>query len=103
MSATMIKPATAAQLELPLSEYEQSQLKRCEKVIEEGLKTFYKVGNALMEIREGKLYRDTHATFEDYCKVKWGMGKSHAYRMMEATEVVKNLQAAASSDDVSPN
>ena len=30
--------------------------------------TFYEVGKALEEIREQKLYRETHKTFEAYCQ-----------------------------------
>lgn len=27
---------------------------------------------ALIEVRDRKLYRETHATFEDYVRAKWG-------------------------------
>ena len=48
-------------------------------------------GNALLEIRDSRLYRQTHATFEDYCGEKWGMSRIHAHRMIEAAVVVGNL------------
>jgi hypothetical protein len=28
-------------------------------------------GTALLEVRDRRLYRETHATFEDYCRERW--------------------------------
>ena len=43
--------------------------------IERGLETLVEVGNGLMQIRDGRLYQETHATFEEYCKERWdGIG-----------------------------
>jgi hypothetical protein len=52
---------------------------------------FVEVGNALLSIRDNRLYRITHRTFEAYCKGKWGMKKSHAYRLIDAASVAVNL------------
>ena len=67
---------------------EQYKLKECETVIERGLNTFVDVGNALAAIRDGKLYRETHGTFEDYCRDKWGFSRPRAYQFIEAAETV---------------
>jgi hypothetical protein len=67
------------------------RLRELEDVIDRGLSTFVEVGEALLEIRDGRLYRSTHATFEDYCRDRWRMGRSHAYRLMEGAEVVRLL------------
>ena len=48
------------------------RLAECEAVIERGQQTFIEVGQALMEIRDSRLYRETHATFEAYCNERWG-------------------------------
>lgn len=40
-------------------------LASCEQRIERGLKTFIDVGQALAEIRDSRLYKGTHETFED--------------------------------------
>lgn len=74
-----------------MNEIEVSRLAECEAVIEHGLKTFTDVGNALLEIRDSKLYRAEFGTFEDYCKSRWGWGRAHAYRMIEATQAVDNV------------
>lgn len=70
---------------------EQSRFTRCEEVIEHGLNTFVEVGNALLEIRDNRLYRQSYSTFEDYCKERWGMKRQRAYELMSAADVVNNL------------
>ncbi len=59
-----------------------------EATIERGLATFIEVGQALMEIRERRLYRETHATFEDYCRERWGLKRPRAYELIEAAQTV---------------
>ena len=70
---------------------ERSHLAELEAVIERGQQTFIDVGNALMEIRDQRLYRATHATFEAYCKERWGWSRISAYRHIEAAEAVALL------------
>ena len=48
-------------------------------------------GNALLEIRDSRLYRTSYGTFEDYCREKWQMSRIHAHRMIEAATVMDNL------------
>jgi hypothetical protein len=70
---------------------ERSILERHESVINEGLQTFAEVGNALLAIRDGKLYRAEHGTFEGYCKERWGFSRIHAHRMIDAARVCETL------------
>jgi hypothetical protein len=56
-----------------------------------GLTVFVKVGNALLEIRDSRLYRQQFPTFEAYCRERWGMGRNYPNRLIQAAEVVKNL------------
>jgi hypothetical protein len=79
-----------------LTEDEDQALARCETTIEHGLQTFYAVGNALVEIRDERLYRATHRAFEDYCQERWGMTRQHANRLIAAAETVKNLEPIGS-------
>ncbi len=44
-------------------------------------------GRALMEIRDRRLYRETHATFEAYCGERWGWTARHVNRQMDAAAV----------------
>lgn len=53
---------------------------------------FHKIGKALKEIRDSRLYKLTlFETFEAYTKARWDLGKSHAYRLIQAYQVVNNL------------
>jgi hypothetical protein len=62
-------------------------LAACETVIERGLATFIEVGQALLRIRDEKLYRETNKSFEAYCQERWDFERAHAYRLIEAGEV----------------
>jgi hypothetical protein len=75
----------------PLTEGERGELQACEGIIERGLGTCFEVGDALLRIRESRLYRDTHTTFKQYCQEKWNLGRSYAWRVMGAAERLKLL------------
>ena len=66
-------------------------LAECENVIERGLATFVEVGQALMEIRNRRLYREQYETFEDYCRERWGWSKTHVNRQIDAAQVAMTL------------
>lgn len=74
-----------------LSIAEQTALAEHERVIERGLKTFYDVGNALIQIRDSRLYRQGFKTFEDYCLSRWQISRPRAFQLMEAASVITNL------------
>jgi len=74
---------------------ESHELERCEVVIKQGLKTFIEVGQALMTIKEKRLYRISFKTFEDYCVEKWAFKRTHVYQLIEASAVISNLSAMA--------
>lgn len=67
---------------------EADRLDELEAVVERGRRAFVEVGTALAEIRERRLYRATHSTFESYCRERWGFSRQHAYRAIDAAEVV---------------
>ena len=70
---------------------ELSSLSAYEGVIRQGLESFVEVGEALMRIRDGRLYRDKFGTFEDYCRTKWSLSKTHVNRLVQASEVVGDV------------
>lgn len=74
---------------------EQRRLEELEAIVEQGLQTFYEVGKALDEIRENRLYRETHKTFEAYCREKWGIARRTADQFIGAAKVMENLSAIA--------
>ncbi|MCC3409501.1 MAG: hypothetical protein JGK17_28900 [Microcoleus sp. PH2017_10_PVI_O_A] len=70
---------------------ERVRLQELESIVEHGLQTFYEVGKALDEIREQKLYRESHKSFETYCRDKWGIARQTAHRFIAAAQVIENL------------
>ncbi len=85
-----------------LTQREATDLDRCEIVIEKGIKTFVAVGNAMLEIRDRKLYRTTYGTFEDYCAQRWQLDRQYAYRIMDSARVHAALDAGQDDDGSVP-
>ncbi|MBD6621311.1 hypothetical protein FNW02_37920 [Komarekiella sp. 'clone 1'] len=76
-------------VEVPeLSEAEQRDRLHLERRVE---RAFFEAGKALAELRDRRLYRSTHSTFEEYCKDRFGFERRHPYRLIEAAGVVDNL------------
>lgn len=73
---------------------EASVLAEQEAIIARGLQTFYEVGIALTTIRDQRLYREDHGTFEDYCQHRWGLKQSRAYQFIDAAGVVDDLKSS---------
>lgn len=73
---------------------EDDRLAHCERVIERGFTVFVEVGQALAEIRDAKLYRASHKTFEEYCKARWDIGRSRAYELIDQAKVSTALADA---------
>ncbi|RCJ24034.1 hypothetical protein A6770_28725 [Nostoc minutum NIES-26] len=71
-----------------LTEQEQRDRLHLERKVE---RAFFEAGKALAELRDRRLYRSTHSTFEEYCKDRFGFERRHPYRLIEAAVVVDNL------------
>lgn len=109
MSNGESKTATVATVEnAKLSTSEKGELARHEKTIAEGMKTFKSVGLALVAIRDGRLYRETHPTFEAYLASRWGISRGRAYQLVDAARIASefdpnlNEYAAAKLNAVDP-
>jgi hypothetical protein len=74
-----------------LTEQERARLAELEAIIASGLQTAFQVWFALKEINEKRLYKETHARFEDYVRERFGIERAHAYRQIEAARVVEAL------------
>jgi hypothetical protein len=81
--------ASASQLQL--HDDEALALEQHEAVIERGINTFIEVGEALLHIRDERLYRATHTTFEEYCRERWNMSRPRAYQLIDAANIAANL------------
>lgn len=60
----------------------------------------FKVGEALREIRDKKLYRDEHETFEAFCQAEYGFERAHAYRLIGFAEVKETIQMSPMGDKI---
>lgn len=73
------------------------RLAECEAKIYNGIKGFYEAGKALLEIKDGQLYKEVgYESFEDYHLKKWKFAKSQVYRLIDAYSVVKELEESFS-------
>jgi hypothetical protein len=68
---------------------QKKELLRLERKIESG---FYLAGIALKQIREQRLYRNTHSSFEEYCRDRFDFTRAAARYLIGAAEVVDNLK-----------
>ena len=78
-----------------LSRPENTRLEHLEHIIENFRKSYYKAGAALAEIRDKRLYRATHASFEAYVAERWELSRPRAYDLIDASRVANNLSAVA--------
>ena len=76
-----------------LTEDEADNLALCERRVALGLESFRDAGLALQQIRDGMLYRATHATFEDYCRERWHWSRQRAHQIIECAEIASELSA----------
>ncbi|MBU3951001.1 MAG: hypothetical protein KKF12_12175 [Proteobacteria bacterium] len=76
-----------------MSDPEKVWFEKCEGIIKRGLNTFLEVGQALAEIRDNRLYRETHKDWPHYCKDVWDLTKRYADMQIQAHETVILLES----------
>ena len=69
----------------------RTELEHHEAIIERGLATFTEVGASLLIIRDNRLYKETHSTFESYCQERWGWSRHYASRHIQAAQIADIL------------
>ncbi|MGH7392915.1 MAG: hypothetical protein ACREM3_26195 [Candidatus Rokuibacteriota bacterium] len=50
------------------------------------------IGQELRAIRERKLWRGSHQSFEAYCEERWGYSRHRAHQLITAEGVIRNLE-----------
>jgi hypothetical protein len=73
-----------------LSEVEKVERDSLECTVQQA---FFIAGKALKDLRDKKLYRETHSTFESYVRDRFDFTKRAAYYLIDAAEVVENLKS----------
>ncbi|QIS08691.1 hypothetical protein [Nocardia arthritidis] len=79
----------------PLSDQEQAQLSACESSIDKLRMAFWAAGRALQIVRDGRLYRQSHGTFDDYVEQRWDMQRSYAHKLIRAWPLAARLHPVA--------
>ncbi len=87
---TTAMQTTSTSKRMTVSELEEK--KRLVRRIKAGLATYIQVGQDLTRLRDGRLYRDTHENFEDFVEEVFTMSRPHAYRFIEAAQVVSESE-----------
>ncbi len=72
----------------PLTAEEKRDRDSLERKVE---RAFFTAGLALMELRDRRLYRSTHATFEEYCRSRFDYTRRRPYQLIEAAQIYQNL------------
>ena len=72
-----------------LSKAEIAERDSLERTVQQA---FFIAGKALKTLRDKKLYRETHATFEAYIRDRFDFTRAAAYYLISASEVVENLK-----------
>ncbi|MDZ7969965.1 MAG: hypothetical protein RM368_34350 [Nostoc sp. DedSLP03] len=76
-------------VEVPeLTEDEQRDRLHLERKVE---RAFFEAGKALAELRDRRLYRSTHRTFEEYCRDRFGHSRQQSNYLIAAAGVYENL------------
>ena len=79
---------------------ERTSLEECEATIQANLAGFIQTGEALATIRDGRLYRETHPSFEAYCSERWSLSRNYAHRLIQASGVITNLLPIGNTGEV---
>ena len=93
-----------AEIIQPLSTEQKQTLASLEEVIDKMKRgivvAFFTMIAAFYRIKEEKLYRGTHTSFEAYFSEKWSYKRSHSYRLADAGEIVQRQEASPRGDTI---
>ena len=72
-----------------------------EEVIENGQRTFVRVGLAIAAIRRDRQYIEAgYKNFDVYCRERWGWSKARAHQLEQAAALVDKMAGEADPDDL---
>jgi hypothetical protein len=77
-----------------LTQRERAELQECEQAVTSGLNEFLRVGKALSTIRNKRLFRETHASFEAYVTERWGLGIGATGTLITSYHIAEQLEEA---------
>ena len=80
-----------------LTKTEVQTLADLEAIVERGQLTFIEVGKALFRIKNEELFAQTHGSFTEYCKDKWGWNIQYANKLIKSAQIVERFDPIGSS------
>src|SRR5213592_760456 len=92
-AVSTVTPPEKPKARKPLSRAEQNELVKQERLVEFGFLHMRNCAQALMVIRDKRLYRAEFDTFSEYCQKKWKREKTTINMMLQAFEVREELAA----------
>lgn len=82
-----------------LNRSEQVRLNACKEIIVKGMATVLEVAGAMVEIRDGRLYRAKHKTFEEFCQTEFGLTRQRVNQLIKHKQLVQNLETMVSKNE----
>lgn len=76
-----------------MTESEQTEYENRKQQIHQGIENWVRVSADLLAIRDKRLYREQYKTFEECCRDEFNIGKEYAYRLIEAAQVMGELES----------
>ncbi|MFJ8620971.1 hypothetical protein ACIRD4_34940 [Streptomyces clavifer] len=70
---------------------ERELLVRCEAALENLRIAYWAAGKALQVVRDGRLYRATHPSFEGYCNELWDITPQYANQLIKTWKITEKL------------
>jgi hypothetical protein len=74
-----------------LTHEERESLAKCEAAIETLQFAFWAAGKALQIVRDGRLYRASHPTFDAYVEERWQMSRNYANKLIRTWRIAEAL------------
>ena len=77
----------------PLSQGEVIHFDELLAEIDRGMKAWRRIGEMLAEVQAHRLYRETHATFIEFVRDRWGWGERYTFRLMAAPKTASDFES----------
>lgn len=86
------KPAAVPREQEWLNGAERADLRAHEGTLDRGAQADIDRGKALADIRDRRLYRESHDTFETFCgQPRWRLSRAQAYRLIDLAGIVATV------------
>ena len=81
--------------EVPLTDRERARFAELEETIDLVTRSFIIRGDALREIRDERLYRESHDTFHEYCQARFRLTRPKANQLIDSARCGNSLSQIA--------